>query len=851
MMQSVPNKTIVQFIILAHTLLLASQVEVQGQDLLNGQPYESQVRGFIDKWCISCHGSEVQEADLRLDSLSPSFTDSQATATWIEVMDKVNLGEMPPVDEPQPKPDDAGFFTNWIATELRHASRHAHRTGGRVLMRRLSRTEYSNAVRDLLAVDFVAGEGPRELLPPDGTLDGFDKVSKALLLDPSLMEQYFQVAAVVADKAVQTGPPPVPTRRNRMEYEHISGGIEYIKESRTTIVKDDGIITMSQGMRSDHMLRHPWNDALIPVRGRYRLKVRLGADCEGPRRIVHPNLLAAAMATFTLAKYQARLDDPQVLEIERDFDVPGGNEIGINFENAPSFSRVNYHFSDLNRAASEASTNSQGRLAGRLRAQMLAQGFPNQGRVDPDSRTTDHMPRVFFDWIEMEGPLYDQWPPRSTELIFHRGTDVPEGEQLDYATDIFARLLPRAFRRPVQPTEVESVVGVVASELQHGEPFTEAIQSGIITMLCSPSFLLVNEPVDDRSQDTPRQLGDFETAFRLSLFLWSSIPDDQLYAAAKAGQLSDPDQLLAQVHRMLNNDRASALIDGFGRQWLKADEFDRFAIDRNLYRDFYSAENAGLNEAINAEPLEFFKELVVTNGSMTSFLDSDWTMANEVLARHYGISNVSGDTFVKVQLPAETHRGGLTTMAAVHKWGSDGNRTKPVERGKYLLDVLFNDPPKPPPPNAGEVEPNVQGEDLTVRQRLDKHRTIPSCANCHRTIDPYGLALENFNVIGRWRTKQDGEKGWWPDEAVIDASGTFPNGDSYESIEEFRYGLSLQSDRFLRGLCEKVFTYALGRVVEPSDRSTIDALVTRMKQNNHSFRSLVEGIVLSGKFQTK
>jgi hypothetical protein len=190
-------------------------------------------------------------------------------------------------------------------------------------------------------------------------------------------------------------------------------------------------------------------------------------------------------------------------------------------------------------------------------------------------------------------------------------------------------------------------------------------------------------------------------------------------------------------------------------------------------------------------------------------------------------------------------------MAALHKWGSDGNRTKPVERGKYILDVLFNDPPKPPPPNAGEVEPNVSGKNLTVRQRLDQHRTITACANCHRVIDPYGFALENFNVTGSWRTKQDGERGWWPDEAVIDASATLPNGVKFETIEQFRSELRKQGDRFLRGLSEKMLTYATGRTVEPRDRATIDTLVERLKANDNTLESLIEGIVISQTFRTK
>lgn len=818
-------------------------------ELRDSEIFRTAVSSLLKKHCVSCHGAETQESGLRLDTLKPDFTDSPTAAKWIEVMDNLNLGEMPPEGEPQPNAEQAAKVTHWIANELRHASTLAKGTGGRVLMRRLNRTEYTNIVRDLLAVEFLPGEGPADLLPPDGTLNGFDKVSKALLLDPSLMEQYFEVASVVAAKAVVAGPPPVPTRRNRMEYEDTGGGIGYIKESRTTTVTDHGIITMSQGMRSDENLRHPWNDKLIPIRGRYRLRVRLGADRKD-RDALYVRISRSGDGDIYFGKVPGTLEEPEIIEVERAFDVPGGSEIGIRFEDAPDFGTVNYHFSELRKMADEAISADNAKKAGRIRAQMVAQGFPNQGREHPDSRTTDHLPRIFFDWIELEGPLYDQWPPKSTELIFHKGVGADQASQ-QYAHEIFERLLPRAFRRPVDLAEVDRIVSVVASEMRHGEPFSDAVQSGIVAMLCSPDFLLVNEPSVADPASAPRILNDHELAFRLSLFLWNSLPDDELQAAAEAGALSQPEELLAHAGRMLNDQRGAALVDGFARQWLKADEFDRFAIDRNLYRDFYSTQNVGLNEAINREPLEFFAELLRSDGNVLSFLDSDWTMANETLARHYQIPDVTGEEFVRVSLPPETHRGGLTTMAAIHKWGSDGNRTKPVERGKYILDVLFNDPPKPPPPNVGEVEPNIKGENLTVRQRLDQHRTIAACASCHRTIDPYGLALENFSVVSKWRTKQDGERGWWPNEAVIDPSGTLPNGTTFSTVEEFRDALAGQGDRFLRGLSEKMFTYALGRIVEPGDRAVVDGLVQRMKINGNTLRSLIEGIVLSDEFLTK
>lgn len=829
-----------------------------GDEPSDSRTYTETVKPLIQTHCIECHGPETQEGDLRLDTLQPDFRSREAAAQWVEVMNNLNLGEMPPPDSTQPPPELVNKTTDWISGELRRVAIRAKGTGGRVLMRRLNRAEYSNIVRDLLAVEFLPGEGPRDLLPPDGTMNGFDTVSKALLLDPSLMEKYFDVAAIVASKAVVAGPPPVPTRRNRMEYEETSGGIGYIKQSRETIVTDDGIITMAQGMRSDENLRHPWNDQLIPIRGRYRLRVRVGADAKN-RDDLYIRISRRGDGDIYFGKVPGTLDQPQVIEVERAFDVPGSSEIGIQFEDAPSFGRVNYHFSELSKRADEEIKAGNHQLAGRMRAQLAAQGFPNQGRQEPDTRTTDHLPRVFFDWIELEGPLYEQWPPKSTELIFHRGIDSDQ-ESTAYAQEIFERLLPRAFRRPVDPVEVDRIVRIVESEIVQGEPFPEAIKSGIIAMLCSPAFLLVTELTDiggttdpskqaDGSQSNrSRPLNDHELAFRLSLFLWSSLPDDEL---VHLRGLNDPEVLSAQVDRMLADPKSSALVDGFARQWLKADQFDRFAIDRNLYRDFFATQNAGLNEAINAEPIEFFRELLRTRGDVRDFLDSDWTMANGPLARHYGIEGISGPDFVRVALPPESHRGGLTTMAAVHKWGSDGNRTKPVDRGKYVLDVLFNDPPKPPPPNVGEVEPNVKGELLTVRQRLDQHRTITACANCHRTIDPYGLALENFGVTSRWRTKQDGERSWWPDEALIDASGTLPNGVAFETVEEYRAALRAQDDRFLRGLAEKMFTYALGRIVEPSDHATMNALVQRMKSEGHTLPSLIKGIVLTDAFLTK
>ncbi len=812
--------------------------------------FESAVVPFFEKHCYVCHGPDKEKGDLRLDTLPVDFSDTSALGHWIEVMDNINLGDMPPEDEPVPSIEELGLVTQWIASEIRHAEKMARSTGGRVMIRRLNRTEYSNTVRDLLGVEFLPGEGPADLLPPDGALDGFDKLSKALLLDPSLMSQYFEVASLVADKAIVTGPPPVPTRKNRMEYENISGGIEYIKKGRDVVVKEDGLISMNSGMRSDEMLRHPWNDKLIPVRGNYTVRLRVGADQGDRGEPLYITISRRGDGQIWSGPITGTLTSPQIIEVTRAYDVPGGGEISVGFVNPESFGRVNYFSSDNRKRAEEAIKEGRGTEGGRIRARNFAEGMIGQGRPEPASFETDGFPRLFFDWIEMEGPLYEQWPPRSTELLLPKGVGEPEVETMDYAREIFAELLPRAFRRPVADEEVDRILGVVASEREAGENFPEAIKSGIIATLCSPSFLLLFE-AGGATENEMRELDEYEIATRLSYFLWSSMPDEELSGLAAGGKLSDPSTRLAQVDRMLADPRAEALSDGFAAQWLKAGEFDRFEVDNQLYKEFHSVMNSGLNAAINEEPIAFFGEIMANDLSVLNFLSSDWTMANESLARWYDIPGIKGDTFQRVALPADSRRGGLISMAAVHKWGSDGNRTKPVERGKYVLEVLFNDPPLPPPPNVDEVEPNVQGENLTVRQRLDKHREIESCRACHARIDPYGLALENFNVVGKWRTKQDGERSRWPDDALIDASGTFPNGRPFATVEEFREGLVNQSDRFLRGLSEKMLTYALGRGVEATDRGSIDSLVVTMKRNDHTFRSLIRGIVESDVFAKK
>jgi len=325
------------------------------------------------------------------------------------------------------------------------------------------------------------------------------------------------------------------------------------------------------------------------------------------------------------------------------------------------------------------------------------------------------------------------------------------------------------------------------------------------------------------------------------------MPDDELFELAEAGKLKDSGVLAAQVNRMIDDAKIDRFVNGFARQWLRTDTFLSFTPDKDLYKEY----DEKLAEAVVREPLEFFHAVLAEDLSPLNFIDSEFLVVNERLAEHYGLKDIEGEEFRRVSLPEDSLRGGLLGMAGVHQAGSDGVRTKPVARAVYVREVLFNDPPDPPPPNAGEIEPNIKGEKLTVRERLLQHQEIEACAACHRNLDPYGLALENFNVIGNWREQQDGEDFRGKNTPPIDASGQLPNGTKYTNFQEFRQALLQQENRFRRGLAEKLLVYALGRPIQPSDDAVLTNAVNAMTTEEDSLRTLIKTIVTSEVFAQK
>ena len=814
--------------------------------------FESEIVPVLREHCLRCHGQEKAEGRLRVDRLTSDFAELENARQWIEVRNVINLGEMPPDGEQRLPVDAIDKVSHWITTGLRAAERARGGAGGRVLLRRMNRHEYTNTIADLLAMKFPNGESPLDVLPPDGTAVGFDKVSSALLLDPSLMSQYYEVARRIAHRAIVDGPPEFPTETMRMEFEDIadSTAIGYLVTRLGMKPMPGGLQLIEGGTRSFGMLRYPGrrDNNVAPVNGFYRFTIRagaaLGANGEVPRIVLsqsHPDDAARTVMEFDVT---ASWDKPTEYTVTISRDTLGG-ELSVRMLNEVSLYMGQRPGENFMRRNGEVGKDGNFTETLRLAGRKVAEGWGGERSTpDPEKLDVTKYPRVFLDYLQVEGPLYDQWPPKSHTTLLFRGKQ--ETNDLSYAREIFTRFLPRAWRRPIADPEVEPILKVVQNELDNGETFREAIRVGLSVALTSPNFLyLVETPAGDDAN--PATLNGFEIASRLSYFLWSSMPDDELFRAANAGELNDPAKRMVQVDRMLADPKAARFVDGFARQWLHTDTFLNFAPDKYLYKDY----DEKLAEAVVREPLEFFRTILRDDLSLLNFIDSDFVVINSRLARHYGIDGVEGEEFRKVSLPADSPRGGLMAMAGVHQAGSDGSRTKPVSRAVYLREVLFNNPPDPPPPNVGEVEPNIKGQRLTVRDRLLQHQQIEACAACHRSLDPYGLALENFNVIGAWRDQQDGEDFRGNNRPPIVTSGKLPNGLEFRDFDEFRGLMAKQHDRFRRGLAEKLLLYALGRPAEPSDDDTITLAVADMKADDDTIRSLIKSLVSSKAFVSK
>ena len=782
------------------------------------EPFE----GFLQKHCIACHGPKKTKGDLRLDQLSRDFKSGVDGQVWAEVVEKINAGEMPPEDEAQPTADEIGKVITQLDVRIREgrAARMAARPA--VAHYRLSRQEYQNTVYDLLGVRYDPAK-PGEL-NEDTLWHGYERIGSQLSLSSSHMDRYYRAAEIVLDRAFPaTVAEARKVRKTAAELRY--GGGEKQQEALDRLGIKRPLRYLLFPGRVQPALSGNWLGQTGPEHsGLY--KVRLQASGIRPPGGQPAHLSIGKRTSEETVDGLLELDitapedKPQVYELEVFLEMPTQLHFavvatdvidrrgGAAFRNAIA-SRNAYIF-----------THSSETL-------LLNPNAPQMF----DDKGNGIFSTVILDWVEWEGPLVTD-----AEKSRRNGVLPPEDASADVVAEHLQRFAERAWRRTVQPEELKNYLSSYHAAIQDGEKPAKAYRIALQGVLTSRHFIYLVE-----GDPQPRErLTDQELASRLSYFLWSSMPDDALFTAAKDGALKG-DNLKQTVNRMLSDDRINRFIDDFSRQWLQLHRVGMFPPDKKLYPGY----DDWLEISMRNEPVEYFRELLTKNLAIESLLDSNWTMANARLCDFYGLPEPKTGGFQRVTLKPEDHRGGLLTMGAVLGLTSDGTRHRPVHRGVWISETIFNKTPPPPPANVDPIEPvPPTGNKITIRQRIEAHAQNANCAACHRTIDPLGLAFDQYDAIGQWRTHEHVPTGVGPNP-LVNASGIMPDGRKFADSVQFKQLLLEKRDTIARAFIEHLCTYALRRVLTVDDRDDLDLIAAEAKKNQYRVKDIVRAVAQS------
>ena len=754
-------------------------------------------RAVLDRYCVTCHNGRLRTAGLELDRADLSNVGGHGDL-WEKVVLKLRGRDMPP--QPRPRPADAVYdgFAAWLETTLDAAAAMDPRPG-RPALHRLNRTEYANAVRDLLALDVDV----TTLLPPDDSTHGFDNIADALGVSPLLLESYVVAARKISRLAVAN--PAIPPSAETYVGAH----------DETQDTHRDG---MPFGTRGGLRAMHHF-----PVDGEYEIRTRLERSQRDDVRGLH---------------------EPHELELA----VDGQRVRLFALEGGPHMYRQAVY--DGETPALTADDHLVLRVPLTAGPHAITATFPVKSfgvseslskpllRSYPSPNSVAGLPAVSR--IIVTGPLAaagrGDTPTRRRIFTCRPAAAAAEAA---CAEEIISALARRAYRGVATDEDVRELIGFYEAGRANGG-FEAGIEAALWRLLASPRFIFRFEfDPPDAPPGAAYRIGDLELASRVSFFLWSSIPDERLLAAAERGELRKPGELERQVRRMLANPRAAALVGNFAGQWLYLRNLEHIVPEPRRFRNF----DNNLRRAFRRETELLFESIVAEDRSVLDLLDADYTFVNERLARHYGIPGVRGSHFRRVAVTDERRRG-LLGHGSILTVTSYANRTSPVLRGKWVLENLLGAPPPPPPADVPELpEDEGAAQGLTMRERLAAHRANPVCASCHAKMDPIGFGLENFNAVGAWRRSENG--------APIDASGTLPSGAAFEGPAELRAALLARPAAFVRTLTAKLATYALGRGVEHFDAPAIRAIVAAAAGSDYAFSSLVLAIVESVPFQMR
>ena len=750
---------------------------------------------LIEQYCLDCHDSGTKKGDLVLEGLNTAQLAAN-TRTAEQVVKKLHHRQMPPIGEVRPETTTYDRVVAEVAAALDRAATARPNPGRTDTFRRLNRTEYQNAIRDLLGVEIDA----TAMLPNDEPSHGFDNVTVGTL-SPTLLDRYVSAAQKIARLAVGA-PRKVP------------GGDTF--RIRPDVTQEEHVEGLPVGTRGGTLIAYTF-----PLDGEYEIQVRLARDRnEAVEGLKKPHELEVLLDRERVGLFTVKPPPPADKNyelIDRHLHLriavkAGRHDLGVTFVKDPS-------------------------------AVLETERSPFQARFNMH-RHPRTAPAVYQ--VSITGPFDAKGPgdTPSRELIFggvRPGSDSRPAEQ-SAAREILGKLTRRAFRRPIGDEDLRKPMEFFDQGCAEGAGFEAGIENAIAAILVSPGFLFrIEEDPAGVAPNTAYRVSDFELASRLSFFLWSSLPDDALLDAAERGELRHPPQLEQQVRRMLADPKARNLATNFAGQWLQLRKLDEITPDLRRFIDF----DDNLRQAFRQETELFVESVVREDRPITELLDADYTFLNERLAKHYGIPHVYGSHFRRVSFAPDPRRqrGGLLRQGSILTVTSYATRTSPVIRGHWILANLAGAPPPPPPPNVPSLDDNNVAASLPIRERLAAHRKNPSCAGCHDVMDPVGFALENFDAIGRWRTSEE--------HRPIDASGGLPDGSTFQDVAGLERALLARPELFAETLSEKLLIFALGRGVEYYDAPAVREIVRRARADHYRFSSLMLGIVNSTPFQMR
>ena len=790
-------------------------------DVVSAQDFHGPVKRLLKEACVQCHDSTSDRLDLtkmKFDVGTP-----ETFRQWERIFHRVEREEMPPATEERPHSKILDPALKALKQTLQATSLAQQERDGRVILRRLNRTEYNYTLKDLLGFSTDLSDS----IPVENVSTGFDTVFSNQGLSPLHIESFLKAADSAMTSVIELGRKP-KSKLKRFEYKQQEGVRRHLQKDKRKIVREleDAIVMFSNASYIYKV--HGLN---LEHSGRYRIRAEAyGYQTQKPVILTLNAGNYKRGQTRVLGFFDLQPDTPRVVEVEAtlqhgEYLFPGAEDLTIQ---------------------------------------------PNGKNIWGVGAEDYSAAGIALKWIEVEGPLESEWPPpRTTQFL--PNIEIRERKQVQWINNkheqyelvagpnpqeqirnVIKNFAPRAVRRPVSQAEIDAFAKLGTDALEQGRSFRDAIAIAGRAVLTSPAFLFHASPAGT--------LNDYALAARLSYFLWKSIPDRELTELAATGRLHDSTVLRAQVERMLNDPKSERFVRDFANQWLRLADIDATSPDDRLYPEYEEL----LKLSMQGETYAFITHMLQNNLSTRFLIDSDFAMLNRRLAQHYDIPDVSGQTFRKVKLPQDSPRGGLITQAAILKVTANGTVTSPVKRGSWVLTHLLGEPPSPPPPGIGSIEPDTRGT-TTIRETLNKHRNDQSCAACHQLIDPPGFALECFDVIGGFRTNYRSQgKGERSQEKLlgrniweykigkpVDSSGRLSDGSRFKDVQEFKQLLMRRHDQVARNVIEQLTVYATGAEIQFADHEVIDEIWNKSRDQEFGIRTMIHEIVQSRIFRNK